>query len=92
MNLVKEQRNMFFVLSRAWDKEKILSLHVESNLRPSDFRAPMLYCFTELKTYHLFHSIHKNDAIDIANLSMQAACHMNFVIGLAHRRVSVAQW
>ena len=83
---------MFFVLSRAWDKEKILSLHVESNLRPSDFRSPMLYYFTELKTYHLFHSIHKNDAIDIANLSMQAACHMNFVIGLAHRRVSVAQW
>ena len=69
---------MFFVLSRAWDKEKILSLHVGSNLRPSDFRAPMLYYFTELKTYHLFHSIHKNDAIDIANLSMQAACHMNF--------------
>ena len=27
---------MFFVLSRAWDKEKVLSLHEESNLRPSD--------------------------------------------------------
>ena len=27
---------MFFVLSRAWDKEKIMSLHEESNLRPSD--------------------------------------------------------
>ena len=27
---------MFFVLSRAWDKEKILSPHEESNLRPSD--------------------------------------------------------
>ena len=26
----------FFVLSRAWDKEKILSPHEESNLRPSD--------------------------------------------------------
>ena len=24
--------------------------------------------------------------------SMQNACHMNFVIDLAHRRVSVAQW
>ena len=24
--------------------------------------------------------------------SMQDACHMNFVIDLAHRRVSVAQW
>ena len=28
---------MFFVLSRAWDKEKILSPHEKSNLRPSDF-------------------------------------------------------
>ena len=27
---------MFFVLSRAWDKEKILSPHEESNLRPTD--------------------------------------------------------
>ena len=27
---------MFFVLSRGWDKEKILSPHEESNLRPSD--------------------------------------------------------
>ena len=25
-----------FVLSRAWDREKILSPHEESNLRPSD--------------------------------------------------------
>ena len=29
-------RKMFFVLSQAWDKEKILSPHEESNLRPSD--------------------------------------------------------
>ena len=27
---------MFFILPRAWDKEKILSPHEESNLRPSD--------------------------------------------------------
>ena len=27
---------MFFVLSRAWEKEKLLSLHEESNLRSSD--------------------------------------------------------
>ena len=27
---------MFYVLSRAWDKEKVLSPHEESNLRPSD--------------------------------------------------------
>ena len=39
----KEKR--FFVLSRAWDKEKILSLHEESNLRPSD---SALQCSTVL--------------------------------------------
>ena len=27
---------MFFVSSRAWDKENVLSSHEESNLRPSD--------------------------------------------------------
>ena len=27
---------MFFVMSRAWDKQKILSPHEESNFRPSD--------------------------------------------------------
>ena len=31
--------------------------------------------------------------MDIADpSSMQDACHMNFVIDLAHRRVSVTQW
>ena len=33
---------MFFVLSRAWDKEKILSPDKESNLRPSDLRSDAL--------------------------------------------------
>ena len=38
---------MFFVLSRAWDKEKVLSSHEESNLRPLDsaFR-----CSIKIKT------------------------------------------
>ena len=27
---------MFFVVSQAWDKEKLLSPYEESNLRPSD--------------------------------------------------------
>ena len=43
-----------------------------------------LYFFTELKTYHLCSSIYKHDAIDIAG-------HVNFVIGMSHRRVSVAR-
>ena len=38
-------------------------------------------------------SFYKNYAIDIADLSsMQDACHMNLVIYLAHRGVSMAQW
>ena len=38
-------------------------------------------------------SIYKHYAIDIADpSSMQDACHMNFVIDLAHHGVSVAQW
>ena len=39
------------------------------------------------------HSNYKHDTIDIADLSsMQDTCQMNFVIDLAHHRVSVAQW
>lgn len=35
----------------------------------------------------------KHDAIEIADPgSMQGACYINFVIDLAHRRVSLAQW
>ena len=62
---------MFFVLSQAWDKEKILSPHEESNLMGTQnfFFVPVswqlktknifLYFFTELKTYHLSYSIYK---------------------------------
>ena len=60
----------FFVLSRAWDKEKILSRHKETNEWDSEWdseffpcptlltrRKTSLYFFTELKTYHLCYSI-----------------------------------
>ena len=41
---------------------------------------------------YMTHTIFKHDAIDIAYpSSMQEMCHMNFVIDLAHRGVSVAQ-
>ena len=51
-----------------------------------------LYFFTALKTFLLSYSIYKHDTIKIADpSSMQDACHMNFVINLAHCRVSVAQ-
>ena len=37
--------------------------------------------------------LYKHYAIDIANpSSMQDVCYMNFVIDLAHRGVSLAQW
>ena len=36
-------------------------------------------------------SIYQHYAFDIAS-GIQDACHMNFVIDLAHRGVSVAQW
>ena len=52
-----------------------------------------IYIFTGLKTYHYSYSIYKHNAIDIAEpSSMQDACRTNFVIDLAHRRVSVAHW
>ena len=40
--LGEELRKMFFVTSLALDKEKILSPHAESNLRPSDLRSDAL--------------------------------------------------
>ena len=33
---IEIEKYVFFVLSRVWDKEKILSPHEESNLRLSD--------------------------------------------------------
>ena len=50
---------------------------------------------TRIKNNYLSYSIYKHDSINIADLSsMRNACHMNFefVIDLAHHRVSVAQW
>ena len=41
----------------------------------------------------MFYSIYKHVVINIADpSSMQDACHMYFVIDLAHHGVSVAQW
>ena len=55
----------------------------------------LLLCKTPYKRrkYRRAAGIYKHQAIDIADSgSMQDVCHMNFVIDLAHRRVSVAQW
>ena len=46
----------FFVLSRAWEKEKILSPHEESNLRPSHRDSTVsveLLFFQIIKTFKL---------------------------------------
>ena len=41
---------------------------------------------------HLSYYIYKHNTIDITDpYSMQDVCHMNFLIGLAHHRVSLAQ-
>ena len=46
------------------------------------------YFFTDFKTYYLYHSIYKHDAIDIADPNrMQDEWHVNFALDL-----SVAQW
>ena len=51
---------MLFALSRAWDKEKILSLYEESNLRPSDpepqCSAKGLLRFKSLRVHSVFPS------------------------------------
>ena len=96
---------MFFVLSRAWDKENFLSPLEESNLRTSDsaFRCsttePQRLCGERgllRSSYRLLGS-----AMSIVSCfrirkaapsSMHDACYMNFAIDLAYRRVSVAQW
>ena len=48
--------------------------------------------FAEHKTSHLSYSIYKHDAIDLADPSNMQICHTNFLIDLAHRWVSEAQW
>ena len=49
------------------------------------FCATLMTRRKELKIYHLSYCINKYDTIDIADpSSMQDACHMNFVIDLAH--------
>ena len=73
LNILITKRKMLFVLLQAWDKEKILIPHEETNLRPSD---SALRCSTTepqklygerglLRSSYDTYSIHKHDAIDI---------------------------
>ena len=62
----------FFVLSRAWDKEKILSPHEESNLRPSDLRSDALpLSHRDSSVSEVYYEVHMTRVLD-------DACHMNF--------------
>ena len=57
----------FFVLSRAWDKEKILSPHEESNLRPSDLRSdalPLSHTVSEV-----YYEVHMTRVLHTARIS-----------------------
>ena len=50
---------MFFVSSRAWDKEKIVSPHEEWNLRPSDSALPLSHRDSEVnEVYYEVHMTH----------------------------------
>ena len=62
----------FFVLSRAWDKEKILSPHEESNLRPSDLRSDALpLSHRDSSVSEIYNEVHMKRVLD-------DAYHMNF--------------
>ena len=62
----------FFVLSRAWDKEKILSPHEESNLRPSDLRSDALpLSHRDSSVSEIYYEVHMIRVLD-------DAYHMNF--------------
>ena len=62
----------FFVLSRAWDKEKILSPHEESNLRPSDLRSDTLpLSHRDSSVSEIYYEVHMTRVLD-------DAYHMNF--------------
>ena len=56
-------------------------------------KTPFSISLPSLKLIISLISTYKHYAIDIADpSSMQDACHMNCLIDLAHRGVSVAQW
>ena len=63
----EQEKDVFFVLSRAWDKENILSTHEESNLRPSDF---VLRCTaTEPQRLHGDNEVHMTHVLHTARIS-----------------------
>ena len=73
MSSAKKWRKMFFLLSRIWGKEKILSSHEESNLRPTDSAIqcsttePQRLCGDEV--YYKVHMTHILHTAGIRNVN-----------------------
>ena len=59
---------MFFVLSRAWDKEKSLIPQEESNLRPSDSRSDAL-SHRDSTVSEVYYEVHTRRVLHTARIS-----------------------
>ena len=78
---------------RCFTTEPHHGFHVSLSHARDKTKNVFLYLFNGLKTYHLCYSITN---MTLSTLLILAKCRtrviMSFVMGLAHRRVSVAQW
>ena len=66
---------MALVLSRAWDKEKILRSHEESNLRPSDLRLdarPLSHRDSTVR--EVYYEVHMIRVLHTARISVLKLC------------------
>ena len=69
-NFPFKYRKMFFVLSRAWDKEKILSPYEESNLRPLDSRSDALpLSHRDSTVSEVYYEVHTRRVLHTARIS-----------------------
>ena len=78
---------MALVLSRAWDKEKILRSHEESNLRPSDLRLdarPLSH--RDFTVREVYYEVHMTHALHTARIS--SVDSVMFVDGIIGEMVS----
>ena len=63
-------RKMFFILSQAWDKEKILSPHEELNLRLSDLHSnALLLSHRDSKVSEVYYEVHMAHILHTASIS-----------------------
>ena len=63
-------RKMFFILSQAWDKEKILSPHEQLNLRLSDLHSNALpLSHRDSKVSEVYYEVHMAHVLHTASIS-----------------------